>query len=140
MTKPPDVMLLPVKLPVLGERTIWLQYVGSPVLAQLATRTGLPQRARTWERLNQSRSRTGRTPLLNHIEVLSPMLAHDLSRSRGDLITGRRRPRLHHVRGHLMRRGNQLLAHATPPWSRTIRSSAVPNRDLDIRSSRRSAS
>ena len=74
----------------------------------LATRAGLPQRAMHMERLNHSRARAGKFPLCDHTEVFAPLSAYEPSsaESHGQ---GRRGPRLHHVRGHLVRRGNQLL-------------------------------
>ena len=79
-------------------------------LLLLATRPGLPRRALMLERLNQARMKSGKTPLLDHIEVSSPLLPEYRS-SGGDSLAsqGRRGPRLHHVRGHLVRRGSQLF-------------------------------
>jgi hypothetical protein len=74
----------------------------------LATRNGLPQRALTFERLNRSRAKAGKAPLLQHIEVQSPLPAAHSSLSSGGALAGRRLPRLHHVRGHLVRRGDKL--------------------------------
>ncbi len=74
----------------------------------LATRPGLPRRPIILERINRSRSRSGKAPLLAHVEVLAPLIPEYRlgSTSRG---TERGPPRLHHVRGHLMRRGSQLF-------------------------------
>jgi hypothetical protein len=78
-------------------------------LLLLSTRTGLPQRAPTLERLNRSRARAGKAPLLDHIEVLSPILRDYRSPTGNAATSFRRAPRLHHVRGHLVRRGSQLF-------------------------------
>jgi len=75
----------------------------------LATRSGLPQRAQTFERLNGSRRKRGKRPLLDHIEVRSPLLPEYRDAVRGEAHGTRRGPRLHHVRGHLVRRGSQLF-------------------------------
>jgi hypothetical protein len=75
----------------------------------LSTRTGLPRRMPALERLNRSRVRAGKAPLLDHIEVLSPLLGDFYSAGSGGPTLVRRAPRLHHVRGHLMRRGSQLV-------------------------------
>jgi hypothetical protein len=87
--------------------------VGIPMLLAffllLATRTGLPRRKPALERLNRSRARAGKAPLLDHIEVLSPVLRDSYSVGSGGPTMVRRVPRLHHVRGHLVRRGNQLF-------------------------------
>jgi hypothetical protein len=74
----------------------------------LATRPGLPRRPLMLERLNRARSRSGKAPLLPHMEVFSPLIPeYPPSRSTA---SGERRPcRLHHVRGHLVRRGSQLF-------------------------------
>jgi hypothetical protein len=78
-------------------------------LLLLATRPGLPRRPLMLERLNQARSKSGKPPLLDHIEVFSPLLP-EYRPSGHESPPGhpRRGPRLHHVRGHLMRRGSQL--------------------------------
>jgi hypothetical protein len=78
-------------------------------LLLLSTRTGLPQRPPMLERLNRSRVRAGKVPLLDHIEVLSPILRDSRSPSSSAAMSFRRAPRLHHVRGHLVRRGSQLF-------------------------------
>ena len=75
----------------------------------LSTRSGLPQRAQSLERLNRSRTRSGKVPLLDHIEVLCPVFRERLPPSSEGSLPGRRRPRLHQVRGHLVRRGSQLF-------------------------------
>ena len=79
-------------------------------LLLLATRPGLPRRALMLERLNQARTKSGKTPLLDHIEVSSPLLPEYRSSGGENLASqARRGPRLHHVRGHLVRRGSQLF-------------------------------
>jgi hypothetical protein len=75
----------------------------------LATRPGLPRRPLILERINRARSRSGKPPLLAHTEVFAPLIPD----YRPSCSTGsgaeRRPPRLHHVRGHLVRRGSQLF-------------------------------
>lgn len=78
-------------------------------LLLLASRTSLPRRLQTFERLNRVRRRSGRSPLLDHIEVRSPVLPEYLVCHSPDLRGTRRSPRLHYVRGHLMRRGAQVF-------------------------------
>jgi hypothetical protein len=75
----------------------------------LGTRAGLPQSPQSFERLNRSRVRAGKTPLLSHIEVRAPLLPDCRGREDEESACGRRGPRLHHVRGHLVRRGAQLF-------------------------------
>jgi hypothetical protein len=78
-------------------------------LLLLATRPGLPSRPIMLERLNQSRTKAGKAPLLDHIEVSSPLLPEYRPGGVDDSGPHRRGPRLHHVRGHLMRRGSELF-------------------------------
>jgi hypothetical protein len=78
-------------------------------LLLLATRSGLPQQRQTFERLNRSRLKSGKAPLLDHIDVRAPLFPEFRSTGAEDSESGRRSPRLHHVRGHLVRRGSQLF-------------------------------
>jgi hypothetical protein len=79
-------------------------------LLLLATRPGLPRRSLMLERLNQARMKSGKTRLLDHIEVSSPLLPEYRSAAGESLAAyPRRGPWLHHVRGHLVRRGSQLF-------------------------------
>lgn len=75
----------------------------------LATRSGLPQRRQSLELLNRRRLRTGKTPLLEHVEVTAPLLPEYRDCPRSEPVASRRGPRLHHVRGHLVRRGSQIF-------------------------------
>jgi hypothetical protein len=75
----------------------------------LASRAGLPRRPQTFERLNRSRRKAAKAPLLDHIEVRAPVLPEYLGCAGAERHHARRGPRLHHVRGHLVRRGNQLF-------------------------------
>jgi hypothetical protein len=75
----------------------------------LSTRSGLPQRQPDLTRLNRARGKLNRSLLLDHIEVRAPLLPAYVEHASGEVPNARRGPRLHHVRGHLMRRGNQLI-------------------------------
>ncbi|HUO20487.1 MAG TPA: hypothetical protein VMU44_12005 [Steroidobacteraceae bacterium] len=75
----------------------------------LATRSGLPQRVQTRARLNRQRRGSGRPPLLEHIEVGAPLLPAWCAGPRGEPRTTRAGPRLHRVRGHLVRRGSRIF-------------------------------
>jgi hypothetical protein len=75
----------------------------------LSTRGGLPHRSSDFERLNRARQKAGKTALLDHIHVRAPMLPEYIEQQRLDQFGVRRGPRLHHVRGHLVRRGSQLF-------------------------------
>ena len=75
----------------------------------LNTRTGLPQQKSQLERLNRARGRHGKVALLDHVEVSAPFPAGYVFTGADSSPSGRRRPRLHHVRGHLVRRRNELF-------------------------------
>jgi hypothetical protein len=65
----------------------------------------LPRREVILDRLNHQRRKAGRAPLLDHVEVSAPLHAARAPISpRGDEANVAPR-RLHHVRGHLVRRG-----------------------------------
>jgi hypothetical protein len=75
----------------------------------LSTRNGLPQQARDCSRLNRARHKSGRAPLLDHIEIRAPLLPEYAEYRNLEPDRARRGPRLHHVRGHLVRRGSRLF-------------------------------
>lgn len=77
-------------------------------LLLLVTRPSVPRRPLMLERLNKSRSKSGKPPLLGHVEVLAPIVPEYREAPNAVSRAGRRSPRLHHVRGHLVRRGSQL--------------------------------
>jgi hypothetical protein len=59
--------------------------------------------------LNRKRQAHGRPPLLDHIEVRASLDAVRESDEGGVELVGRQSPRLHHVRGHLVRRDNRVF-------------------------------
>jgi len=75
----------------------------------LATRPGLPRRPLMLERLNRARAKSGKTALLEQIEVFAPLLPEYKSECGSGSGASRRARRLHHVRGHLVRRGSKLF-------------------------------
>lgn len=76
----------------------------------LMTRDGLPPHGTRLERLNRARIARGRMPLADHIEVRAPLLAPYRESQVERLSAGaRRQPRLHHVRGHLVRRNDRWI-------------------------------
>jgi hypothetical protein len=75
----------------------------------LATRPGLPRRPLMLERLNRARARSGKSALLEQIEVFAPLLPEYNTGYSSFSGASRRSPRLHHVRGHLVRRGSKLF-------------------------------
>ena len=75
----------------------------------LATRPGLPRRPLMLERLNKARAKSGKAALLEQIEVSAPLLPEYKSGNGSGSGASRRSRRLHHVRGHLVRRGSKLF-------------------------------
>jgi len=76
----------------------------------LTTRAGLPQRQSQLQRLNRDRLQRGRAPLAEHIEVSAPLLPpYREAQVEAAAAGARRHPRLHHVRGHLVRRNDRLI-------------------------------
>ena len=74
-------------------------------LLMLSARSALPQRAIAMDKLNRARRRAGKPALLEHVEVSAPLYSSStasMPRTRGPQ---RRGPRLHHVSGHIVRRG-----------------------------------
>jgi hypothetical protein len=59
--------------------------------------------------INCKRLARGRAPLLDHIEVHASLDRLDLAEPSGTNIVGRQSPRLHHVRGHLVRRDQRVF-------------------------------
>ena len=72
--------------------------------AKDATRKALVSRAA----INRKRLANGRSPLLDHIEVNACLDAVSSPDPSGE-INGRQSPRLHHVRGHLVRREDRVF-------------------------------
>jgi hypothetical protein len=75
----------------------------------LSTRPNLPRRPLMLERLNRARSKSGKVRLLDQIEVFSPLLPEYRPSNDSSSGISRRASRLHHVRGHLVRRGSQIF-------------------------------
>ncbi len=75
-----------------------------------AAKDGLQRRTADLERLNLSRRSSGKRALLEHIEVRAPIAAgYRCPASLADNAKRRRGPRLHHVRGHITRRGDKVF-------------------------------
>jgi hypothetical protein len=117
---------------------LWRQSLGTialdvPVmlafLLLLSSRTGLPQRRSELTRLNRARLKRGRRPLLEHIEVGAPLLPAYTQNRPSENSQTRRAPRLHHVRGHLVRRGSSLFWRV-PHLRGDARSGAVRTRTV----------
>ena len=84
------------------------------------------------ERLNTKRLRHGRRPLLAHIEVSCPVLACEQRREATEVPAATRAgPRLHHVRGHIVRREDVVFwrrAH----WRGHLRLGSVQSRTVTL--------
>jgi hypothetical protein len=75
-----------------------------------AAKDGLRRRAADLQRLNHARQLCGKQALLEHIEVRAPIAAGYQSPASDAAGANRRRgPRLHHVRGHIARRGDKVF-------------------------------
>lgn len=77
-----------------------------------AAKDGIRHREANLERLNRVRSNSGKAPLLEHIEARAAIAVGDLHKTTRAPIPGtcpRRGPRLHHVRGHIARRGDKVF-------------------------------
>ncbi len=59
--------------------------------------------------INRKRQALGRLALLDHVEVRASLDAVHQPYTRAMQTDGRQSPRLHHVRGHLVRRDNRVF-------------------------------
>jgi hypothetical protein len=59
--------------------------------------------------INRKRIAHGHAPLLDHVEVRASLEELDIAEPNGNDIAGRQSPRLHHVRGHLVRRDQRVF-------------------------------
>jgi hypothetical protein len=75
-----------------------------------AAKDGLQRQAADLQRLNRTRHRSGKRALLEHIEVRAPIaVVYQRPASPAANANRRRGPRLHHVRGHIARRGDRVF-------------------------------
>jgi hypothetical protein len=104
--------LSPMQMNAIARHALGTIAIDIPVLLTflvlLMSRPAIPRRPLMLERLNWARSKAGKRPLLPHIEVSSPLLPDYLPCANSGSGGGRCPPRLHHVRGHLVRRGTQV--------------------------------
>jgi hypothetical protein len=126
--------------PVLAARVIRLLIASVafdiPMLLALfllmTVRADLVRRAVNPERLNRKRVRFGRPPLLEHVEVSTPLIVQSAYRAAGQLTTARSGPRFHHVRGHIVRRRNTVYWRG-PHWRGHLRLGRVRSRTVELR-------
>jgi len=99
----------------------------------IGLRSELVQVPVSHDRLNAKRHRLGRRPLLAHIEVSCPVLACERRRQPGEALTGTRTaPRLHHVRGHIVRREDVVFWRRSH-WRGHLRLGSVQSRTVTLR-------
>jgi hypothetical protein len=105
--------LTPVQFAALSRHALGTIAIDIPVVLAffllLTTRPSLPRRPLMLERLNRARSKSGKARLLDQIEVFSSLVPEYRPSSGRSSGIGRRASRLHHVRGHLVRRGSQIF-------------------------------
>ena len=82
-------------------------------------------------RLNAKRARLGKRALLEHIEVSAPVFAAGVHRPAEGPTTARRSPRLHHVRGHIVRRRDAVYWRG-PHWRGHVRLGSVRSRTVEL--------
>jgi hypothetical protein len=97
----------------------------------MAVRAGLVQRPVCPGRLNTKRARLGKRALLEHIEVSSPVFAAAPQRAADGVLSVRRAPRLHHVRGHIVRR-RDVVYWRHPHWRGHVRLGSVRSRTVEL--------
>jgi len=107
-----------------------------PVLLALfllqSVRADLVEQAVDPGRLNVKRVRTGKPPLLSHVEVSAPVFMQ-VGRPSGQPRGARRPgPRFHHVRGHIVRRRSTVYWRG-PHWRGHIRLGSIRSRTVKLR-------
>jgi hypothetical protein len=98
----------------------------------MTVRADLVQTAVNPKRLNRKRARFGRPPLLEHVEVSTPLLVRAAYRNAEHPIAARSGPRFHHVRGHIVRRRNAVYWRG-PHWRGHLRLGQVRSRTVELR-------
>lgn len=81
--------------------------------------------------LNAKRARRQHAPLLDHAELSLPIVADEVRAHATAGDSGRQSPRMHHVRGHLVRRHDAVFWRR-PHWRGHIRLGKVPARTVEL--------
>jgi hypothetical protein len=97
----------------------------------MAVRAQLVQHPVCPARLNAKRARLGKSALLEHIEVSSPVFAAAARHAADGVPSVRRGPRLHHVRGHIVRR-HDVVYWRHPHWRGHVRLGSVRSRTVEL--------
>jgi hypothetical protein len=103
----------------------------SALLLLLGIRSELVWRPSTLERLNAKRARGARPQLLEHVEISAPLLEYGHSGDRQAPDSGRQSPRMHHVRGHLVRQRHALYWRR-PHWRGHVRIGTIRSRTVEL--------
>lgn len=93
---------------------------------------GLTHRVVSTTRLNAKRARLGRSPLLEHVEISCPLLNMRQPPAAVAMDLPRHGPRLHHVRGHLVRRDSAIFWRR-PHWRGHLRLGSVRSRTVHLK-------
>jgi hypothetical protein len=97
----------------------------------LHSRNGLAQQASDLARLNRSRLAKGKRALLEHVEVGLPLALAGRRGADAPDAWSRNTPRLHHVRGHLVRRADHVFWRS-PHWRGALRLGQVRSRTVAV--------
>jgi hypothetical protein len=97
----------------------------------LGARDLLPRQFVDHARLNRARGKTGKPPLLEHIEVTAPIDQPSWQTQAPSGASIRLSPRLHHVRGHLVRR-NSIVFWRSPHLRGSGRLGRIRTRTVEI--------
>jgi hypothetical protein len=97
----------------------------------LSLRVELPRKHISVERINRKRALRAKRPLLEHIELSCPLFRQPPSPNSLHQELSRRPSRLHHVRGHLVRR-HATVFWRSPHWRGHIRLGSVRSRTVDL--------
>jgi len=108
------------------------------LLLLMTIRAQLVQRPVCPARLNAKRARLGKRALLEHIEVSSPVFAQGPRPAADRPASVRGAPRLHHVRGHIVRR-RDVVYWRGPHWRGHVRLGSVRSRTVELQLPHRSA-
>lgn len=107
-----------------------------PLLAALLLLTmaerALRRQPVAFAKLNRTRARSGKTPLLDHVELRLDLSAAAAPAPRGKLDGARQSPRLHLVRGHLVRRGD-CIHWRSPHLRGDVECGAIKSRTVAVR-------
>jgi hypothetical protein len=98
----------------------------------ITVRADLVRTTVNFERLNRKRATVGRPPLLEHVEVSTPLLVRAAYRKAEHPIAMRSGPRFHHVRGHIVRRRSAVYWRG-PHWRGHLRLGQVRSRTVELR-------